>query len=62
MTRARNSFAKRQRETGKKQKAEDKRARRVKRKEDAKSSPEFGEGEGEGEGEGDDGDRATCAQ
>jgi hypothetical protein len=37
MARDRNTFAKRQRETGKKQKAEEKRARRLKRKEDAKS-------------------------
>jgi hypothetical protein len=42
MARDRNTFAKRQRETGKKQKAAEKRARRQKRKElsnDMKSSP-----------------------
>ena len=36
MARDRNTYAKRQRETGKKHKAEAKRARRLKRKEDAK--------------------------
>ena len=38
MARDRNTFAKRQRETGKKLKAADKRARRLKRKEVAKGT------------------------
>jgi hypothetical protein len=37
MARDRNTFAKRQRETGKKQKAQEKQARRRKRKEDTKA-------------------------
>jgi len=37
MGKDRNTYAKRQRETGKKQKAEAKRARRLKKKQDAKS-------------------------
>jgi hypothetical protein len=37
MSKDRNTYAKRQRETGKRLKAEDKRARRVKRKENATS-------------------------
>jgi hypothetical protein len=40
MARDRNTYAKRQRETGKRQKAEEKRARRLKRKEDAKTIPD----------------------
>ena len=38
MAKDRNTYAKRQRETGKKQKAADKLARRLKRKETAKSA------------------------
>jgi hypothetical protein len=37
MARDKNTYAKRQRETGKKQKAEEKRARRLQRKEGVKS-------------------------
>jgi hypothetical protein len=50
MARDNNTYAKRQRETGKKHKAEEKRARRLKRKQDAKSI-----------GDSSDGDRAEQA-
>ena len=40
MSRDRNTFAKRQRETGRKQKAAEKRARRLKKKEYAASGPD----------------------
>ena len=43
MARDRNTYAKRQRETGKKQKAADKRARRLKRKGDAKGAEDSGD-------------------
>lgn len=45
MARDRNTFAKRQRETGKKQKANEKRARRLKRKENAKSTGDSSAGD-----------------
>ena len=43
MPRNPNTYEKRQRDLRKKQKAEDKRARRLKRKEDAKSTEESGD-------------------
>jgi len=45
MARDRNTYAKRQRETGKKQKAQEKRARRIKRKEEAKNIEDPNDGD-----------------
>jgi hypothetical protein len=45
MARDRNTYAKRQRETGKKQKAEEKRARRLKRRENAKATEDYSGGD-----------------
>jgi hypothetical protein len=44
MARDRNTYAKRQRESGKRQKAEEKRARRLKRKEGVKSIEDSNDG------------------
>jgi hypothetical protein len=48
MARDRNTYAKRLRESGKKQKAADKQARRLKRKEDTKGAEGPSEGASEG--------------
>jgi len=45
MARHSNAFAKRQRDLQKKQKTEDKKARRLKRKESAKSTEDFSDGD-----------------
>ncbi|MCE5301557.1 MAG: hypothetical protein LLF97_00445 [Planctomycetaceae bacterium] len=45
MARDKNTYAKRQRETGKKHKAEEKRARRLKKKENAKTAEDFSGGD-----------------